>query len=95
MDGLAKNAFHLRPAGQILMQRLQHRGTTHGRSSVTRHGLGIHAMERMHAFLLLDAVAASLVAPGVQIFLHDLADSYILDLDLMAEINRRFGGGTS
>jgi len=39
----------------------------------------------VHAFLLLDAVAPALVASRVQIFLDDLADSDILNLDLVAE----------
>ena len=44
-------------------------------------------MERVHAFLLFDTVAATLVAAGVQVLLHGFADSDILDLNLVAEFD--------
>ena len=49
----------------------------------------------MHTFLLLDAVTPTLVASRMQIFLDRFADSHILDLNLMAELHRRFARGTA
>ena len=62
----------------------------HGRHRRTQlrksgHELAVHLMEGVDAFFLLHAVAAAVVAAGVEILLHDLADAGVFDLNLVAE----------
>src|SRR5437763_1786472 len=52
-------------------------------------------MKGVDSNFLLDAVAASLVAPGVQIFLHGFADGEVFRLSLMTELHRAQCIGTA
>src|SRR5229473_7237373 len=64
-------------------------------SSVGIHHIRVHAVERVHTHFLLDAVAPALIASRVQIFLDGLADSHILNLNLITKLYRRFGRGAA
>lgn len=55
------------------------------RRSLFRHELAVHLVEGMDAFFLLHAVASTVVAAGVEILLHDLADADVFSLNLVAE----------
>src|SRR4051794_33521620 len=53
--------------------------------NLTDHHGSVQTVEVVHAFFLLHAVAAPVVAAGVQIALYDLANVSIFDLHLIAE----------
>src|SRR5438128_1187252 len=53
--------------------------------SLTDHPGRVQTVEVVYAFFLLHAVAAPVVAAGVQIALYDLANVSIFDLHLVAE----------
>src|ERR1700722_19382933 len=68
---------------------LNHRGGESLILPASSHAGSIHSVEGVHAFLLLHAVSSALVAPGMQILLHGLANRHVFDLDLIAEADRR------
>ena len=67
---------------------LGHRGHSgHRRTQLRKsgHELAVHLVEGVDAFFLLHAVAATVIAAGVEILLHHLADAGVFDLNLVAE----------
>src|ERR1039458_121013 len=77
-------------ARSILTQTsLCHSGKIDGnrlpRHFLCQHEFAVHLVKGVDTFFLLHAVAAAVVAAGVEIFLDDLADADVFDLDLVAE----------
>ena len=61
-------------------------------SPLDPHDLAIHLVKGVDALFLLRAVTAAMVAARVEIFLDDLTDGFVLELDLVAECERLAGG---
>src|SRR6202795_4552382 len=73
-------------------QRRRGKPRLYTKRSLHRHEFAVHLVEGVDAFFVLHAVAAAVIAAGVQILLHDFADADVFGLNLVAE-GHSFAGG--
>src|SRR6202795_1531519 len=66
-------------------QRRRGKPRLYTKRSLHRHEFAVHLVEGVDAFFVLHAVAAAVIAAGVQILLHDFADADLFGLNLVAE----------